>query len=60
MLSGRYDEASPYKTDVEPLFRLLAEPNRQVLYDGSHTPPSEVALPVINGWLDENLGHPKS
>ena len=56
MLKGRYDEASPFKTDAEPLFKLLSEPKRLVLYDGSHTPPLEVAVPVINGWLDENLG----
>lgn len=56
VLSGRYDEAAPFKTDVEPLFKLLTEPKRQVLYEGSHTPPSEVAVPIINGWLDENLG----
>ncbi len=55
-LNGRYDEASPFKTYAEPMFKLLREPKRQVLYDGSHTPPSEVAVPMINGWLDENLG----
>ena len=60
VLNGRYDEASPFKTDAEPLFKLLSEPKRLVLYDGSHTPPSEVAVPVINKWLDENLGIPKS
>jgi hypothetical protein len=34
----------------------LREPKKLVLYDGSHTPPIETAVPAINGWLDETLG----
>lgn len=56
LLNGRYDEVNPLKTQVEPLFKLLREPKRLHLYDSGHTPPFEIIVPVINGWLDETLG----
>lgn len=56
MLNGRYDEVHTLPTMIEPALRLMREPKKLVLYDGSHTPPVEVAVPVINGWLDEMLG----
>jgi pimeloyl-ACP methyl ester carboxylesterase len=56
LLNGRYDEANPLKREVEPLYQLLRQPKRLVLYDGSHSPPIELAVPVINQWLDETLG----
>jgi hypothetical protein len=36
MLSGRYDEVFPLKDGVEPLYRILQELKRWVLYDGGH------------------------
>ncbi|MBS1786487.1 MAG: SUMF1/EgtB/PvdO family nonheme iron enzyme [Acidobacteria bacterium] len=56
LLNGRYDEVSPLRTHVEPLFKLLREPKRMQLYDAGHTPPLEIIVPAINGWLDETLG----
>jgi serine/threonine protein kinase/cephalosporin-C deacetylase-like acetyl esterase len=56
MLNGRYDEVIPLKTQIEPLYKLLREPKRRYLYDSGHTPPFEIIVPVINGWLDETLG----
>jgi eukaryotic-like serine/threonine-protein kinase len=56
MAHGRYDEDTPLKTQAEPLFRLLREPKRLVLYDGAHVPPPEFLVPVMNNWLDEMLG----
>jgi formylglycine-generating enzyme required for sulfatase activity/predicted esterase len=56
LLNGRYDEVHPLTTLVEPFYNLLREPKKLVLYDGSHTPPIETAVPAINGWLDETLG----
>ena len=56
MLNGRYDEVHPLATLIEPALRLMREPKKLVLYDGSHTPPVEIAVPTINGWLDETLG----
>jgi dienelactone hydrolase len=56
MLNGRYDEVHTLSTMIEPALRLMREPKKLVLYDGSHTPPVEVAVPAINGWLDETLG----
>ena len=56
LLNGRYDEVNPIKTHVEPAFKLLREPKRMQLYDAGHTPPLEIIVPVINGWLDETLG----
>ena len=56
MLHGRYDEDTPLKTNGEPLFKLLRQPKRLVLYDGGHIPPSEFFVPAMNAWLDETLG----
>ncbi len=56
MLNGRYDEVNPLRTRIEPLFKLLREPKKMVLYDSGHSPPFEIAVPVINAWLDETLG----
>ena len=56
MLSGRYDENLPLKTHAEPLFKLLREPKKLVLYEGGHAPTMEVFAPTINGWLAETLG----
>jgi eukaryotic-like serine/threonine-protein kinase len=56
MLHGRYDEDAPLKTRGEPLFKLLREPKRIVLYDGGHIPPFEFFVTTTNTWLDETLG----
>jgi dienelactone hydrolase len=56
MLSGRYDESFPLKTQAEPLFKLLREPKKLVVFEGGHAPTAEVFAPTINGWLDETLG----
>jgi hypothetical protein len=56
MLNGRYDEAYPHQTDVEPVYKLLRDPKRLVVYEAGHTPPIEIAVPAINGWLDETVG----
>ena len=56
MLNGRWDEDFAFKTEAEPLFKLLSEPKRLELYDGGHVPPVEIAVPVINRFLDETLG----
>ena len=55
-LNGRYDEVNTLKMRVEPLYQLLREPKKLVSYDGSHTPPIEIAVPVVNGFLDETMG----
>ena len=56
MIHGRYDEAIPYKTEGEPLYRLLREPKRMILFDQGHVPSLELTVPAINTWLDETLG----
>ena len=56
LLNGRYDEVSPQRTHAEPLFKLLRAAKRMQIYDAGHTPPLEIIVPVINGWLDETLG----
>jgi eukaryotic-like serine/threonine-protein kinase len=56
LLQGRYDEGAPLKSNAEPMQKLLRGPKRIVLYDGGHTPPPEIYVPPINGWLDETLG----
>ena len=39
-----------------PLYKLLPEPKRLVLFDGGHFAPLEIAIPLVNGWLEETLG----
>jgi hypothetical protein len=56
MIQGRYDETSQLKLEAEPLYKLLREPKRLALYEGGHTPPIEIMIPTVNGWLDEKLG----
>jgi eukaryotic-like serine/threonine-protein kinase len=56
MLNGRYDEAYPLKTSIEPLYKLLRDPRQLILYEAGHTPPIEVAVRAVNEWLDETLG----
>ena len=56
ILNGRYDEAHPLKTEVEPFLRLLQEPKRIIIVESGHVPPPEIFAPTINNWLDETLG----
>jgi formylglycine-generating enzyme required for sulfatase activity/dienelactone hydrolase len=56
MLHGLYDEDTPLKSEAEPMFRLLSEPKRLLIFEGGHIPPREVAIPAISNWLDETMG----
>jgi hypothetical protein len=56
MLNGRWDEDFAFKTDAEPLFKLLSEPKRLELFDGGHIPPPEIAVPIVSRFLDETMG----
>jgi pimeloyl-ACP methyl ester carboxylesterase len=56
MLQGRYDESSPYASDFEPLYRLMREPKRAILYEGPHVPPQDLYLRESQKWFDETLG----
>ena len=56
MLQGRYDEALAWKTEAEPLYKLLSEPKRLILFDAGHAPPLELFATTIHRWLDETLG----
>jgi pimeloyl-ACP methyl ester carboxylesterase len=56
LVQGRYDEDTPLKTAAEPLFRLMPEPKRLVLFEGRHMPPVELTIRTIGPWLDEMLG----
>jgi eukaryotic-like serine/threonine-protein kinase len=55
VLNGRYDDACP-ETSVGPFFGLLQAPKKRLQFEGAHIPPTEVAVPIINGFLDETLG----
>jgi eukaryotic-like serine/threonine-protein kinase len=56
ILQGRYDETFSWKAEFEPLYKLLSEPKRFILYDGGHAPPMELFATTIHRWLDETLG----
>jgi hypothetical protein len=49
-------DINPDQIAVEPLFQLLPSPKKRVRFEGGHMPPPEVAVPIINGFLDETLG----
>jgi formylglycine-generating enzyme required for sulfatase activity/dienelactone hydrolase len=55
-INGRYDETFPHNTDAKPLFKLLREPRKIVIYDGGHIPTAEFYAPAVNDWFDETLG----
>lgn len=56
VVNGRWDEDFAFKTEAEPLFKLLAEPKRLELYDGGHIPPPTLLVPPVNAFLDRTLG----
>jgi dienelactone hydrolase len=56
MLAGRYDEDAPLETEIMPMFRLMPEPKRLQVYEGTHVPPSEVLIPMLTKWFDETMG----
>jgi hypothetical protein len=56
VLNGRYDDITPNQIAVEPFFQLLRAPKKRVRFEGGHMPPPEVAVPIVNGFLDETLG----
>ncbi len=55
ILQGRYDESFSLKAEFEPLYKLLREPKRVILFDGGHAPPMELFATTIHRWLDETL-----
>ncbi len=56
IVQGRYDEDTPVKTQTEPLFRILTEPKRLVIYEGGHVAPTELVITTVGGFLDQVLG----
>jgi formylglycine-generating enzyme required for sulfatase activity len=56
VVQGRYDEDTPVRTQMEPLFKLLTEPKQAVFYDGGHVPSLEVLMNATRDWLDGHLG----
>lgn len=55
VLNGRYDDWCP-ETSVRPFFGLLQAPKKRLQFEGAHMPPPEIAVPIINSFLDETLG----
>ena len=56
LLQGRYDESFAWKTEAEPLYKLLREPKRLILYEGGHVPSLELFATTVHRSLDETLG----
>ena len=56
IVQGRYDEDTNLRTAADPLFSLLAEPKKRVIYEGGHVPNVELLMGVASPWLDETLG----
>ena len=55
VLNGRYDDSCP-EASVGPFFGLLQAPKERLQFEGAHIPPTEVAVPILSGFLDETLG----
>jgi serine/threonine protein kinase/formylglycine-generating enzyme required for sulfatase activity len=60
MMHGRYDEVAAFRTESEPLYKLLGEPKQLSLYDGGHIPDREIFVPESIQWLDKTLGPVKT
>jgi formylglycine-generating enzyme required for sulfatase activity/dienelactone hydrolase len=58
MLQGKYDEDTSWKSEAEPLYRLLRAPKVMEVFEGSHIPRPEVSIPMYTKWLDQTLGKP--
>jgi pimeloyl-ACP methyl ester carboxylesterase len=56
VLTGKYDEESPYEPYVRLLIEQLRAPKRLELVDSGHLPPVEIRNPIISDFLDETLG----
>jgi dipeptidyl aminopeptidase/acylaminoacyl peptidase len=60
MINGRYDNANPIETEVEPLYRLFGAPEKDkklLLYDSGHVPqPTLLWIKEALDWLDRYLG----
>jgi hypothetical protein len=56
MMAGRWDESHPLRTEAEPLFALLRQPKKLMVFDGSHIPPFDLWVRTINQWFDETMG----
>jgi dienelactone hydrolase len=56
MLQGRYDEDTPYESLSLPMFKLMREPKRMQVFEGSHIAPMEIMIPAITKFFDETLG----
>jgi formylglycine-generating enzyme required for sulfatase activity len=56
IVQGRYDEDTNLRTAAEPLFRLLPEPKKLVLFEGGHVPANDVLLAATLPWLNDTLG----
>jgi len=54
MLHGLYDDGHPLSTS-EPIFQLMREPKKRGSYIGGHVPAPEIAVPLVNAFLDETL-----
>jgi hypothetical protein len=55
MLHGLYDDGHPERAS-RSLYALMSEPKRRQTFVGGHIPPPEIAVPMINPFLDETLG----
>jgi hypothetical protein len=56
LLNGRYDEDIGWKTEGEPLYRLLGDPKELFLVDDGHFAPLEKWVPRARKWFDDTLG----
>jgi len=59
VLTGRYDETTPYEPNARALFQLVKAPKQLELTESGHLPPLELRNPIINSFLDRTLGSVK-
>jgi hypothetical protein len=56
MLHGRFDEGATLRTAAEPLFQLLPESKRMVIFKFGHIPAMKMWVPVARKWFDKTMG----
>jgi len=55
LMNGLYDDTRPI-TRSEGIWQLMREPKRREDFAGGHIPPPEIAVPIVNRFLDDTLG----
>ena len=55
LMNGLYDDTRPV-TRSDRVWELMREPKQRENFPGGHVPVPEIAVPIVNRFLDGTLG----